>query len=192
LPEERLAIAGREGEDRTRRAAVVEVDVARSSRQDSVGGEPVADVLHGCGLRADDHPPVPLLVEPERRDAVLGAVEAGGLGGGGRARQPGGGATDLPALALDEPLEGRPGAARQRWLAVFVGGGVGRDGGGAACEPFGASAGAPATSFGGERQVLRLGVPPVESSPEATPPGVFWRGHGSAGFFRGRLHRGSF
>src|SRR5690606_6950245 len=106
----------------------------------------------------------------ERRDAVLGAVEDGGLGGRRRAGQPGREAANLPAVALDELLEVRHIAALESAFEVFVRQGVDLDDDEAASEPFGGVAVPAATPFRGERQILQFVVPTVESPPEAAPP----------------------
>src|SRR5690606_41847977 len=58
--------------------------------------------LHGRRLGADDDPALRLLVEAEGGDAVLGAVEDGGLCGGRRAGQSGRESAQLPAVLLDQ------------------------------------------------------------------------------------------
>ena len=158
-------LARGEGEHGAAGAAVVEVDVAGAARQDALLRQPVADELHGRPLRADDDPALRLLVEAERGDAVLGAVEDGGLRGGRRAGEPGGEALERPAVAFDQPLELRHVAALERALQVLVRERIDLDHDEAAPRVL-----APGTPLRGERQVLETVVQAVECAAQSAQP----------------------
>src|SRR5690606_22259359 len=71
-------------------------------------------------LGADDDAAVPLLIPAERRDVVFGPVEDRALCGGRGAGQPRGIAAQLPAVALDQPLQARAVPLLQCALEVIM------------------------------------------------------------------------
>src|SRR5690606_21504698 len=163
--EQGLRLARGEREHGAAGAAVEEVDVAGAAIEDAVLGKPVADELHGRPLRADDDPALRLLVEAEGGDAVLGAVEDGGLRGGRRAGQSGREPAKLPAVLLDEALEVRHVAALERALEVLVRERIDLDHDEAAPRVL-----APGAALRGERQVLETVVQAVECAAQSAQP----------------------
>src|SRR5690606_9942188 len=116
-------------------------------------------------LGADDDPALRLLVEAEGGDAVLGAVEDGGLCGGRRAGQSGRESAQLPAVLLDQALEVRHVAALERALEVLVRERIDLDHDEAAPRVL-----APGATLRRERQVLEAVVQAVECAAQAAQP----------------------
>jgi hypothetical protein len=155
-------LARRDGEGDGLRIAIEEVDVARATGERPRRADPVADVLDAGGCVAGHDKTRLAVVETERGDPVVLAVEDPGLTVRGRRREPGEPAAEAEALLGDQPCERRTVSQLERASQVRVGEGVD-------LEYNQATSSVTRTALAAEHAVLQA-VPPLDHARAARRP----------------------